>query len=80
MDHAGQVFGEVERREFVGPADLPATTLRVTLNQAQPFVELELTIRNKAKDNWPEADWLCLPFKVASDRPSPIGEVLRRPR
>jgi hypothetical protein len=50
------------------PADptkhLPATSLRVTLYQAQPYVDLELTIRDKAKDNWPEADWLCLPFKV----------------
>jgi alpha-mannosidase len=52
------------------PADvtnhMPGTALRVTLPQDQPFIELELTIRDKAKDNWPEADWLCLPFKVAN--------------
>ncbi|MBF0246417.1 MAG: hypothetical protein HQL31_14325 [Planctomycetes bacterium] len=52
------------------PADpanyLPATLLRVTLPDALPWIELEITIRDKAKDNWPEADWLCLPFKVAS--------------
>ena len=29
-------------------------------------MDLELTIKDKAKDNWPEADWLCLPFKIAS--------------
>jgi alpha-mannosidase len=50
------------------PADpahhLPAIVLRITLPQDQPYVELELTIKDKAKDNWPEADWLCLPFKV----------------
>jgi alpha-mannosidase len=52
------------------PADpanhLPATVLRITLPQGQPYLDLELTIKDKAKDNWPEADWLCLPFKVAS--------------
>lgn len=47
---------------------LPATTLRVTLPKEQPYVELELSIQEKAKDNWPEADWLCLPFQVASPR------------
>lgn len=54
------------------PADpdshLPATTLKVTLSKDQPWVDLELTIRNKARDNWPEADWLVLPFKVAKPR------------
>lgn len=45
---------------------LPASSLRVTLYRDQPFVDLEITIKDKAKDNWPEADWLCLPFKVAS--------------
>jgi alpha-mannosidase len=44
---------------------LPATALRVTLRRGQPYVDLELTIKDKARDNWPEADWLCLPFKVA---------------
>ncbi len=52
------------------PADparhMPATSLRITLPRDQPYLELELTIKDKARDNWPEADWLCLPFKVAS--------------
>ena len=52
------------------PADpanhMPATVLRVTLPEDQPCIDLELTIKDKAKDNWPEADWLCLPFKIAS--------------
>jgi len=47
---------------------LPATTLRVTLYRGQPSVDLELTIHEKAKDNWPEADWLSLSFKMASPR------------
>ncbi|MBL9138948.1 MAG: hypothetical protein JNK85_23975 [Verrucomicrobiales bacterium] len=51
------------------PADpanhLPATALRITLSSDQPYIDLEITIKEKAKDNWPEADWLCLPFKIA---------------
>jgi hypothetical protein len=47
---------------------LPATSLRVTLYRNQPYLDLELTIKDKAKDNWPEADWLCLPFKLHSPR------------
>jgi hypothetical protein len=54
------------------PADatnhLPATRLRVALPEEQPCIDLELTIIDKARDNWPEADWLCLPLKVASPR------------
>jgi alpha-mannosidase len=54
------------------PADpanhLPATVLRITLPTGQPHLDLEITVKDKAKDNWPEADWLCLPFKIASPR------------
>ncbi len=45
---------------------LAGVTLRVALYRAQPYIDLELTVHDKAKDNWPEADWLCLPFKIAS--------------
>ena len=47
---------------------LPATSLKVTLYQTLAFVDLELTIHDKAKDNWPEADWLGLAFKIDSPR------------
>jgi hypothetical protein len=52
------------------PADkvnhFPASSLRVTLQNDKPFVDMELTIKDKAKNNWPEADWFCFPFKVNS--------------
>ncbi len=52
------------------PADtsnhFPASTLQITLQNNSPFIDIELTIKNKAKDNWPEADWFCFPFKVNS--------------
>ncbi len=43
---------------------LPATELRIRLDNDQAYVDMEIFIKVKAKDNWPEADWLCLPFKV----------------
>lgn len=45
---------------------LPATSLRVTLREGAAYLEFELTIKDKAKDNWPEADWLCMPFRLES--------------
>ena len=29
-----------------------------------PYVDMEIIIKDKKKDNWPEADWLCLPFNI----------------
>lgn len=49
-------------------AKLAGIGLKVTLYDGQPFVDLEIIIRDKAKDNWPEADWLCLPFNLRSPR------------
>jgi len=54
------------------PADtanhFPASLLQVTLQNNMPFIDMELTIKDKAKDNWPEADWFCFPFKVNSPK------------
>ncbi len=40
----------------------PVTT-RVLLQGDAPYVDIELTIEKPA-DPWPEAGWVCLPFKV----------------
>ncbi len=59
------------------PADtvdhLPASRLMITLATGQPYLDLEITILNKAKDNWPEADWLALPFNIKD----PVFKVYR---
>jgi hypothetical protein len=39
-------------------------SLKVTLYRALPYVDLELTLAGKPADSWPEAGWLCLPFRV----------------
>jgi hypothetical protein len=38
-------------------------TMRVILNGNAPYVDLEVTVEKPA-DIWPEAGWVCLPFKV----------------
>lgn len=43
-----------------------AVTTRVSLDRDQPYVDLEVTLHDKPADPWPEAGWLCLPFRVAT--------------
>lgn len=60
--------GYTQMAELKMPSDvvnhLPASVLRVTMYKDQPYVDMEITIHETEKDNWPEADWLCLPFKI----------------
>jgi alpha-mannosidase len=70
-------FGEVMSVEY--PADasnhFPASSLSIILYKDMPYIDMELTIRDKAKDNWPEADWFCFPFKI--EQPSfTVGRTL----
>ena len=43
-----------------------------------PFIDVEITVRDKPFDPWPEAGWLCLPFKVdaAQFRLARLGAVI----
>ena len=41
-----------------------AVTTSLTLYSDQPWVDLEVTLHDKPPDAWPEAGWICLPFKV----------------
>ena len=65
VTQGGTLTGTIEM-----PGDLnnhlPATSLRVTLREGVAYLDVELTIKDKAKDNWPEADWVCLPFRLNS--------------
>ena len=45
-----------------------AVTTRLTLYEDQPWVDLEVTVHNKPFDPWPEAGWICLPFKINEPR------------
>lgn len=42
--------------------------LTVILYRQLPFLDLEVTVRNKPADPWPEAGWICLPFRVEAPR------------
>lgn len=39
-------------------------TTRFIFYKEQPFFDLEVTLRNKPADPWPEAAWICLPFQM----------------
>jgi len=54
---------------------LPATELHISLKKGMPYLDIECKILNKKKDNWPEADWLCLPFNI-DDPTFKIGRAL----
>lgn len=61
------------------PADtanhFPASMLAITLQKGMPYVDLEMTIKDKEKDNWPQADWFCFPFKLTQPTFS-VGRTL----
>ncbi len=48
--------------------NLPAVTTRLILYRGQNFADLEITIHDKPFDSWPEAGWLCLPFRADEPR------------
>lgn len=41
---------------------------RVTLYEEFPYIDIETTLQGKPADPWPEAGWLCLPFKIDSPK------------
>jgi len=43
-------------------------TTRVILYRDLPCLDLEITLEGKPADPWPEAGWICLPFKIDSPR------------
>jgi alpha-mannosidase len=61
------------------PADtanhFPASLLTITLKKGMPYVDMEMTIKNKEKDNWPQADWFCFSFKMTQPSFS-VGRTL----
>ena len=43
-----------------------AVTTRFVFYRDQPYADLEITLHDKPFDSWPEAGWLCLPFRVTN--------------
>jgi hypothetical protein len=37
---------------------------RLVLYEQQPFADLEITVKDKPFESWPEAGWVCFPFKI----------------
>jgi hypothetical protein len=56
-------------------ANIPhGTSLHVTLYRDSPYIDIEIGILAKKPDAWPEAGWLCLPFKI-DDPKFTLGRV-----
>jgi alpha-mannosidase len=55
-----------------------AVSTRVILHAGQPYVDLEVTLHDKPADAWPEAGWICLPWRVAKPqfRVGRVGSVI----
>lgn len=43
-----------------------SVTTRFILYRNQPYADIEVTLHEKPLDSWPEAGWICLPFKIAA--------------
>ncbi len=41
-----------------------AVTTRLILRDNLPYADLEITLHDKLLESWPEAGWLCLPFRA----------------
>ncbi len=39
-------------------------TTKAILYAGEPYLDLEVTLRDKPADDWPEAGWICLPVNV----------------
>ena len=55
-------------RRYFTHATAGTLQTKVTLYHDLPFVDLEITLRDKPADPWPEAGWICLPLKVQDPR------------
>jgi len=47
-----------------GPGLPFGTRTEATLYADQPYLDLAVVLQDKPADPWPEAGWLCLPFKI----------------
>jgi alpha-mannosidase len=56
--------------ESLDPADRwwRKVSTELILYRQLPWADLEFTVTDKPADPWPEAGWLCLPFKIDSPR------------
>ncbi|HEY3324397.1 MAG TPA: polysaccharide lyase family protein [Planctomycetota bacterium] len=41
-----------------------AITSKLTLYDKLPYADFEITLHDKPADPWPEAGWICFPFKI----------------
>lgn len=65
---AGAVCASVTLTAPAGAQVPHPVTLKVTIYRDMPYVDLAWSVADKQADPWPEAGWLCLPFKIDQPR------------
>ena len=67
--------------EIPGPGRPQKTAVTFTLYQYQPYVDITVDI-SKPVDAWPEAGWICLPFRIDSPeyKLGRLGGITRFPQ
>ncbi len=64
----GPISSEAMLGTSAGPGIVHDVTMDVALHCGCPFIDVMLLIPSKKPDPWPEAGWLCFPFKVDKPR------------
>ncbi|HSW46202.1 MAG TPA: hypothetical protein VLM89_11600 [Phycisphaerae bacterium] len=62
--NATEVYASSVLTSPAGPRVPHEVSLTVTIYRGMSFVDLNWSVANKKAEPWPEAGWLCLPFKV----------------
>ena len=61
----GAVSATVTMTAQASPGPVPAVTLQFTLYRGDvSYIDMQWTVNGKQPDPWPEAGWICLPFKI----------------
>lgn len=63
IEQTSQEVSAVMTGEIPGPGMPQSVSIRLTLYATQPYADLKVGIQ-KQPDGWPEAGWICLPFKM----------------
>ena len=65
MEHGLGSIAAVMTAPLPGAGPYPVT-VKLMLYEWEPYADLAITMNDKPADPWPEAGWLCFPFRVES--------------
>ena len=70
IHHEHSAVAETGTLESQQGHDVPhGVSVKVRLYRQVPYLDLEVTVKDKPADDWPEAGWVCLPVKIEGGKP-----------